>query len=70
LAYCQEDLQKRKGKHMNKFREWYIRNSNEITWFVIGMCTITGVLALAAGNYVSGIINLGIAYINYLMNNR
>lgn len=55
---------------MNKFRQWYITNSKEITWFIIGMCTITGIASMAAGNYVSGIINLGIAYLNYVLNKR
>lgn len=55
---------------MNKFRQWYLHNSTEITWFIIGMCTITGVVSLAAGNYVNGAINLGIAYLNYVMNKR
>jgi hypothetical protein len=51
---------------MNRFEQWYTTNSTEITWFVIGMLVGTGIIALAIGNYVSGILNLGIAYINYM----
>lgn len=55
---------------MNKFRQWYLENSNEITWFIIGMCTFTGLTALAREDYSSAIINLSIAYINYVLNKR
>jgi len=55
---------------MNKFREWYLHNSTEITWFIIGMCTLTGLASLAKGDYGSAMINLGIAYLNYMMNKR
>jgi hypothetical protein len=55
---------------MNKFVQWYTKYSNEITWFVIGMCTITGLTALAREDYSSAFINLGIAYLNYVLNKR
>jgi NhaP-type Na+/H+ or K+/H+ antiporter len=55
---------------MNKITQWYWNNRTEITWFVIGTCTITGIVSMAAGNYVNGGINLGIAYLNYVLNKR
>lgn len=55
---------------MNKFRDWYIRNSVEITWFVIGLCVMSGLVSAAAGNYTSAAINFGIAYLNYMLNKR
>jgi hypothetical protein len=55
---------------MNKFSEWYWNNRNEITWFVIGMCTIIGIASLANGDYGSAVINLGVAYLNYMVNQR
>lgn len=55
---------------MNKFKQWYTTNSTEITWFIIGMCAVTGIVAISAGNYVSGIINLGIAYLNFVLNKQ
>jgi hypothetical protein len=55
---------------MNKFVQWYTEYRNEITWFIIGMCTITGLVSLAREDYSSGFINLGIAYLNYMMNKQ
>lgn len=55
---------------MDKFRQWYLHYSTEITWFIIGMCTLTGLSALAREDYTSALINLGIAYLNYVMNKR
>jgi hypothetical protein len=34
------------------------------------MCTLTGLSALAREDYTSALINLGIAYLNYVMNKR
>jgi hypothetical protein len=55
---------------MNKIVQWYSKYRDEITWFIIGMCTITGVMSITAGNYISGAINLGVAYLNYVLNKR
>ena len=55
---------------MNKFREWYLNNAIEITWFIIGMCCFTGLDALSRGNYSSAVINFGLAYLNYAFNRR
>jgi hypothetical protein len=55
---------------MNKFREWYTRNSNEITWFLIGILTIGGLESLVREQYGNAALSFGIAYLNYLMNKR
>lgn len=55
---------------MNKFREWYLNNSTEITWFIIGLCTFSGINSLAREDYTGAAINFGIAYLNYIMNKR
>lgn len=55
---------------MNKFREWYINNSNEITWFLIGLLVSGGIDSLVRGNYGNAALGFGIAYINYFMNKR
>jgi hypothetical protein len=55
---------------MNKFRQWYLTYSNEITWFIIGVCTFSGFISMIAGNYTGGAINFGIAYLNYILNKR
>lgn len=55
---------------MNKFREWYIRNSNEITWFLIGILTIGGLESLVREQYGHAALSFAIAYLNYFMNKR
>lgn len=55
---------------MNKFREWYIRNTVEITWFVIGLCVTAGLSSLARHDYTSAAINFGLAFVNYILNKR
>lgn len=55
---------------MNKFRQWYVSNNTEITWFIIGLCTFSGIDALARENYSNAAINFGLAYINYVINRK
>jgi hypothetical protein len=50
---------------MNSFRQWYLRNYTEITWFVVGLLTAAGIDALTDGRYISALIYLALAYINY-----
>jgi hypothetical protein len=52
---------------MNKFREWYVGNQDAITWFLIGVLTVTGLHELAKGDYVWAGISFVIAYANYLV---
>jgi hypothetical protein len=53
---------------MNKFRQWYLRNAKEITWFLIGFLTLSGLQELIAGNYIGAAVSFGLAYINYKLN--
>ena len=53
-----------------KFINWYITYQVEITWFIIGLCTFTGIDALARENYLSAVINFGLAYLNYILCKR
>ena len=55
---------------MNKFREWYLTYTTEITWFIIGVCTMSGLESLAREQYSNAAINFGLAYLNYFMNKR
>ena len=55
---------------MNKFRYWYLRNATEITWFIIGFCTFSGLDSLAKGQYTHAAINFGLAYLNYFLNRK
>lgn len=55
---------------MTKFRQWYLTNSNEITWFLIGLLVSTGIDSLVRGQYVNAALSFGIAYINYIFNKK
>lgn len=54
---------------MSNFRNWYVRNQDAITWFIIGVCFMSGLSSLAVGNYTGAAINFGIAFLNYILSN-
>lgn len=55
---------------MNKFRQWYLDNATEITWFLIGWLVLAGFEAIGRENYVAAAVDFGLAYVNYYMNKR
>lgn len=55
---------------MNKFRKWYLTNSHEITWFLIGLLTAMGFESLSRGDYINAVIGFALAYVNYYFNKR
>ena len=55
---------------MNKFRQWYLTYSNEITWFLIGLLVSGGIDSLVRGHYGNAALSFGIAYLNYFFNKR
>lgn len=55
---------------MNKFRQWYLTNSTEITWFLIGLLTSTGIDALLRLDYTNAALSFLLAYVNYYLNKK
>ena len=55
---------------MNKFCEWCLTNSIEITWFLIGLLVSSGIDSLMRGQYFNAVISFGIAFLNYVFNKR
>lgn len=55
---------------MNKFREWYNDNATEITWFLVGWLTLAGLEALGREQYITALVDFGLAHVNYYMNKR
>lgn len=51
---------------LEKFRSWYLRNYESITWFIIGFLVIGGLVDLSRGNITGAIISFGIALVNYI----
>jgi hypothetical protein len=50
---------------MNVFRDWYIRNQDAITWFLIGWLTFAGIEDLSDGKYFWAAFNFAFAYLNF-----
>jgi hypothetical protein len=55
-------------KRMNSFRQWYLKNQTEITWFLIGFLTLSGLQDLGHGNYVGALVSFGLVWLNYALN--
>lgn len=49
----------------NSFQNWYIRNQDAVTWFLIGWLTFGGVDNLTKGQYFWAIFNAALIYVNY-----
>ena len=49
----------------NSFRNWYIYNQDQITWFIIGWLTFAGIDSIARGNYIWALVNFALVYVNY-----
>ena len=50
---------------LNKFRAWYLRNYEAITWFIIGWLALGGLVNFGRGDYLSAVVLWGIAVLNY-----
>jgi hypothetical protein len=55
---------------MNKFRQWYLANAVEITWFVIGAMIMSGLIYLASGMYINALISFAIAGANWYFSRK
>jgi hypothetical protein len=49
-----------------KFRAWYLRNHELITWFLISWLCLGGVYSFGRGDYTEGIVLWIIALVNYV----
>lgn len=50
---------------MSAFGNWYSRNQDAITWFLVGWCTFAGLDNLVSGDYFWAALNFAFAYLNY-----
>jgi hypothetical protein len=53
---------------MGQFRNWYVRNQDAITWFLIGWLCFAGLDNLLNGEYFWAAVQFAIAYVNYKFN--
>ena len=55
---------------MNKFKLWYTRNYEAITWFLIGFLICGGFNDLGRNDLAGACVLFGIAAVNYLFVKR
>jgi hypothetical protein len=55
---------------LERFRQWYLYNSVEITWFVIGAMIVSGLIYVGNGMYLNAAISFAIAWANWYFNRK
>jgi uncharacterized membrane protein (DUF4010 family) len=53
-----------------KIRPWFIRNQHRISWFIVGMMTISSVEYLAKGDFMNAGMCVFIAVANIIMDRQ
>jgi hypothetical protein len=51
------------------FRDWYVRNQDAITWFLIGILSLNCLNNLYKGDYIWAAIDVAIIYVNFKLRN-
>ena len=55
---------------LDRFRLWYFKNQNEITWFLIGFLIAAALNSFSKGEYTDMTFSLVLAWANYYLNRR
>jgi len=55
---------------MDKFRQWYLTNQVEITWFLIGWLSLSALHDFARGEWPSLLLDVGLIWLNLALNRR
>lgn len=55
---------------LDNFREWYLKNQNEITWFIIGFLIAAAISSFSKGEYADMAFSLVLAWANYFLNKQ
>ena len=51
---------------ISKFRQWYLRNFEAITWFLIGWLCLGGLTAFWRNDFTTALICWAIAFLNFI----
>lgn len=54
---------------MTKFRQWYVRHQDAITWFLIGVLTLSALDYAVKGDWLWVAITAGLIVANYKFRN-
>jgi hypothetical protein len=55
---------------MNAIRAWYLKNQNEITWFLIGFLIAAAIHSFSIDKYDDAAFSLLMAFANYYLNQK
>jgi hypothetical protein len=50
---------------MSKFRDWYVRNQDAITWFIIGWLTFAMLDNVVKQQYIWALVQAVLIWVNY-----
>ena len=54
---------------MNSIRRWYVKNQYAITWFIIGLLSMSCLHSFSKGDYIWAAIDIAIIYVNFKFRN-
>jgi hypothetical protein len=55
---------------LERFRNWYLSNAVQITWFIIGAMIMSGLIYLGQGQFVNAAVSFAIAWANWYFNHK
>jgi hypothetical protein len=55
---------------LDHFKNWYFKNQNEITWFLIGFLIASAVSSFSRGEYGDMTFSLVLVFANYYLNKK
>ena len=55
---------------LERFRQWYLANATEITWFIIGAMIMSGLIYLGQQMYINALVSFAIAWANWYFNRK
>jgi hypothetical protein len=55
---------------LERFRNWYLTNATEITWFIIGAMIMSGLIYFGQGQLLNAVLCWAIAGANYWFRNK
>jgi len=53
---------------MSKFRQWYLKNQVQITWFIVGWLTLAFIVDFSQGDWTGCAIDAGLIWANIALN--
>jgi hypothetical protein len=55
---------------LERFRNWYLTNATQITWFIIGAMIMSGLIYFGQEQYLNAVLCWFVAAANYWFRNK